>query len=299
MSVLGLDPILSRREEIQRVAQSSLRRRQRRSKVALVVCLVCVTAALVPLIGVVGYTIDRGAPVWSAAFFTHSPTPAGIPGGGILNSIVGSLIIDAIAAGISIPLGLAIGLYVSQSDSMLAGGVRFAADVMAGIPSIVVGIFAYGVLVTTLHHFSAIAGAFGVGVIMVPIIVRASEGAFRTVPKDLGEAALALGAKHASIARRVLVPTAAPGLFTAVLLAIARGAGESAPLIFTAIGSQYLTTSPLQPMAAMPLTIYLDGIQAYPTLQRVAWGTGLLLLVFVLVLSVSGRVASTRLGRRM
>jgi phosphate transport system permease protein len=299
MSILGLDPILARREEIQRVAQSSLHRRQLRSKVALAVCLVCVAVALVPLIGVVGYTIDRGAPVWSVDFFAHAPTPAGIPGGGIWNSIVGSLIIDAMAAGISIPLGLAIGLYVSQSESKLASGVRFAADVMAGIPSIVIGIFAYGVLVTTLHRFTAIAGAFGVGVIMIPIIVRASEGALRTVPKDLGEAALALGAKHATIARRVLLPTAAPGLFTAVLLAVARGAGESAPLIFTTIGSQYLTTSPLQPMAAMPLTIYLDGIQAYPTLQRIAWGTGLLLLVFVLILSVSGRVASTRLARRM
>ncbi len=264
----------------------------------MVLCVICVALALIPLVGVVGYTIVRGAPVWSADFFTHAPTPEGIPGGGILNSIVGSLIIDGMAAAASIPLALAIGLYVSQSHSKIAAGIRFAADVMAGIPSIVVGIFAYGIIVNTMHHFSAIAGAFGIAVIMVPILVRASDGAFRTVPGDLGEAALALGAKRASIARRVLIPTAASGLFTAILLAVARGAGESAPLLFTAIGSQYFTASPMQPMAAMPLTIYLNGIQAYPTLQRIAWGTGLLLLLFILILSVAGRTASARLGRR-
>ncbi len=298
MTVLVADPILSRRTEIQRVAAASLGRRQRRSRIAVVLCLACVALALVPLVGVVGYTVERGAPVWSVDFFTHAPTPAGIPGGGIWNSIVGSLVIDGMAAAASIPLALAIGLYLSQSHSRVAEIVRFAADVMAGIPSIVVGIFAYGILVNTLHHFSAVAGAFGIAVIMVPIIVRASDGALRSVPRDLGEAALALGAKRAAIARRVLIPTAAPGLFTAVLLAVARGAGESAPLLFTTIGSQYFTVSPFQPMAAMPLTIYLDGIQAYPTLQKIAWGTGLLLLVFVLVLSVAGRLASARLGRR-
>jgi phosphate transport system permease protein len=298
MSVLSLDPILTRREEIQRSAAASLRGRQRRSRIALWICIACLAIALVPLVAVVSYTVIRGAQAWSVDFFTQVPTPAGVPGGGIWNSIVGSLIIDGIAAAGSIPVGIAVGLLLAQSESRTAGVIRFAADVLAGVPSIVIGIFAYAVLVTTLHHFSAIAGAFGIGVIMLPIIIRASEGALRTVPKDLGEAALSLGAKDAAIARRIILPTAAPGLFTAVLLAVARGAGESAPLIFTAIGSQYFATSPLGPMAAMPLTIYLDGIQAYPTLQRIAWGTGLLLLVFVFVLAVSGRLAAARLGRR-
>jgi phosphate transport system permease protein len=296
MSILALDPILTRRAEVQQAAAASLRRRQWRSRIALGLCMACVAISLVTLVAVVGYTIERGAPIWSADFFSHVSTPEGIPGGGIWNSIMGSLIIDGIATAGSIPLGLAIGLFLAQSDSRTAGVIRFAADVMAGIPSIVVGIFAYGILVTTLHHFSAIAGSFGIGIIMLPIIIRASEGAFRTVPKDLSEAALSLGAKNAAVARRVLLPTAAPGLFTAVLLAVARGAGESAPLIFTAIGSQYFVANPLQPMAAMPLTIYLDGIQAYPELQQFAWGTGLLLLVVVLVLAVRGRLAAARLG---
>ncbi|HUZ21141.1 MAG TPA: phosphate ABC transporter permease PstA [Acidimicrobiales bacterium] len=297
MSVLSLDPILSRRAEVQRIAEGSLRRRQRRSRIALALCVACILVALVPLVAVVAYTVERGAQSWSVDFFAHLPTPAGISGGGIWNSIVGSLIIDAIAAAAAVPLGFLIGLFLAQADGRIAGGIRFAADVLSGVPSITVGIFAYGVLVTTLHHFSAIAGSFGIGLIMLPVIIRSSETAIRTVPVDLSEAALSLGAKNATIARRVVLPAALPGLVTGMLLAVARGAGESAPLLFTAIGSQYLTLSPFQPMAAMPLTIYLDGIQAFSDLQRVAWGTGLLLVVIVLLLSITSRLVTSRLGR--
>ena len=297
MSVLSLDPILTRRAAIQHTAEASLGRRKRRSQVLVALSGACVLVALVPLVAVVAYTVQRGAPAWSADFFSHAPTPEGIPGGGIWNSIVGSAIIDGIAAGGAIPLGLFVALLLSRSESRVASGIRFATDVLSGVPSITIGIFAYGLLVTTLHHFSAIAGSFGVGLIMLPIMIRASETSLRTVPADLHEAALSLGAKNAAIARRVILPSALPGLVTGVLLALARGAGESAPLLFTAIGSQYLTTSPFGPMAAMPLTVYLNGIQAYPDLQQVAWGTGLLLLGFVLVLSVSSRIVVARLGR--
>ena len=297
MSVLILDPMLTRRTEVQRTAEASLGRRQRRSRVLIAFSGACVLVALVPLCAVIAYTIERGAPAWSVAFFSHAPTPEGIPGGGIWNSIVGSLIIDGIAAGGAIPLGLLVALFLAHSNSRAASGIRFVTDVLSGVPSITIGIFAYGLLVTTLHHFSAIAGSFGVGLIMLPIMIRASETSLRTVPTDLHEAALSLGAKNAAIARRVTLPTALPGLVTGLLLAVARGAGESAPLLFTAIGSQYLTTSPFGPMAAMPLTVYLNGIQAYPDLQQIAWGTALLLLCFVLVLSVSSRIAVARLGR--
>lgn len=298
MSVLSFDPILTRRAEIRRISESTLGRRQRASRALLALCTLAVAVALVPLAAVVYYVIVRGAGAWSVDFFTHVSTPEGIPGGGILNSIVGSLIIDAIAAGVAIPLGLFIGLFLVQSRGKLAAGVRFTADVMAGVPSITIGIFAYGILVVTLHHFSAVAGSFGIGLIMLPIMIRASETALRTVPGDLREAALSLGARNAAVARRVIVPTALPGLVTGLLLAIARGAGESAPLLFTAIGNQYMQYSPLQPMAAMPLTVYQDGIQAYSDLQQLAWGTALLLLVFVLLLAVTGRVLASRLGSR-
>lgn len=297
MSMLALDPILTRRAEIQRTAKATLGRRKRRSRILVAISGACVLVCLIPLVAVVGYTTNRGVSAWSIAFFSNAPTPEGIPGGGIWNSILGSLIIDGIAAGVAIPFGLLIALYLATSNSRVASGIRFVTDVLSGVPSITIGVFAYGILVTTLHHFSAIAGSFGVGLIMLPIMIRAGETALRTVPGDLHEGALALGAKNATIARRVTLPTALPGLVTGLLLAIARGAGESAPLLFTAIGSQYLTTSPFGPMAAMPLTIYLDGIQAYPDLQQVAWGTALLLLCFVLIFSVASRVAVARFGR--
>jgi phosphate transport system permease protein len=297
MSVMTLDPILTRRAEVQRVAAGSLRRRQRKSIIAIVLCVACVVVALVPLVDIVAYTIERGIGAWSVAFFTHLPTPAGIPGGGIENSIIGSLLIDAVAVAGAVPIGVLTGLFLAESDGRIASGVRFAADVLSGVPSILIGVFAYGVLVTTLHHFSAIAGSFAIGFLMLPVIIRASETAIRTVPSDLSEAGLALGAKRAGIARRVVIPAALPGLVTGLLLAISRGVGETAPLLFTAIGSQYMSWSLAQPMAAMPLTVYQDGIQAYPDLQLTAWGTALFLLLLVLVLSVTARVVSARLGR--
>jgi phosphate transport system permease protein len=297
MSVMTLDPILTRRAEVQRIAEKTLGRRQLTSRVALIVCVACVVVALVPLVAIVGYTVERGLAAWSADFFTHLPTPAGIPGGGIQNSIIGSLMIDAVAIAGALPVGMLTGLYLAESEGRIAGGIRFATDVMSGVPSILVAVFAYGILVTTLHHFSAIAASFAIGFLMLPVIIRASETAIRTVPKDLPEAALSLGARKGGIAWRVVLPTALPGLVTGMLLAIARGAGETAPLLFTAIGSQYLSFSMLGPMAAMPLTVYQDGIQAYPDLQRTAWGTALLLLVLILLLSVTSRVISTRVGR--
>ena len=298
MSVMNLDPILTRRAEIQRVAARSLRRRELSSRVTLIVCVACIAVALVPLVAIVAYTAERGIAAWSVVFFTHLPTPAGIPGGGIVNSIVGSLIIDAVAIAGALPIGLATGIFLAESESRIAAGIRFAADVLSGVPSITVAIFAYGILVLTLHHFSGIAASFVIGFIMLPVMIRASETAIRTVPKELPEAALSLGARKAGISWRVVLPTALPGLVTGMLLAIVRGAGESAPLLFTAIGSQYMSVSPFGPMAAMPLTIYQDGIQAYPDLQRTAWGTGLALLLFILVISVSSRVLSSRMGRK-
>lgn len=297
MSVMTLDPILTRRAEVQKIAAGSLHRRQRRSLIAIGICIACVVAALVPLIAIVAYTVQRGIGAWSVAFFSHLPTPAGIPGGGIENAIIGSLLIDAVAVAGALPVGILTGLFLAESEGRIAGGVRFAADVLSGVPSILIGVFAYGILVTTLHHFSAVAGSFAIGFLMLPVIIRASETAIRTVPSDLSEAGLALGAKKASISRRVIIPAALPGLVTGLLLAVSRGVGETAPLLFTAIGSQYLSYSLAQPMAAMPLTVYQDGIQAYPDLQLDAWGTALLLLLLVLLLSITARVVSARLGR--
>jgi phosphate transport system permease protein len=293
----SLDPILSRRAEVQRTAASQLTRRKLTSRVAVLFCRASLLAALVPLVAVLAYTIKRGISAWSLAFFTHLPTPAGIAGGGISNAIIGTLIIDFFAALMAVPLGVGVGLFLSQSNGKFAYVLRFGADVLAGIPSIVIGIFAYAVLVVTLKHFSAIAGSFGLAVIMLPTVTRASEVAIRGVPRDVTEAGLALGGRKAHVARRVVLPAALPGVITGVLLGIARAAGETAPLLFTAIGSQFTSYNVLHPMAAMPLIIYFDGIQAYPDLQQAAWGTALALIVIVFVLSVGGRLLSARVRR--
>ncbi len=291
------DPVVVRRSEIQRIAADTQNRRKVYSKVALSVCGLFLLVALVPLVAVIVYTFARGIHAWSVDFFTHLPTPQGIPGGGIWNAIVGSLIIDGIAAAAAIPFGILAGLFLAQSDGRFGAGVRFTADVMSGVPSIIIAIFAYAVLVKPLGHFSAIAGSFAIGVLMLPIIMRASETAIRSVPGSLTEAGLALGARHVSVSLRVIVPTALPGLITAVLLAVARGVGETAPLLFTAIGSQYLETNPLKAMSALPLVVYQNGIQAYPDLQQTAWGTALFLICVVFVLSVSARIISAFMRR--
>lgn len=284
------DPIVARRLTIHQIAANTQKRRKIYSTIALTICGLFVLVALIPLVAVIVYTVQRGIHAWSAAFFTHLPTPAGIPGGGIKNAIIGSLIIDGIAAAVVIPFGIVGGLFLAESDGRVAGGVRFAADVMSGVPSIIMAIFAYAVLVKPLGHFSGIAGSFAIGVLMLPIIMRASETAIRSVPSTLTEAGLSLGARYLTISRRVILPAALPGLITGVLLAVARGVGETAPLLFTAIGTQFFAVNPLKPLAALPLVVYQDGIQAYPDLQRTAWGTALFLICVVLVLSVGSRL---------
>jgi phosphate transport system permease protein len=298
MTIMAVDPVLARRAEIQQIAQATDRRRELLSKMALLVCRACLVITLIPLGALLVYVVIRGASAWSWVFFSHLPTPAGIPGGGIWNAIVGSLIIDGIAAAVAIPFGIATGLFLAESDGRIAGTLRLAADVLSGVPSIVVAIFAYALLVAHgIGHFSAVAASFAIGILMLPVITRASETAIRAVPSPLSEAGLALGARKATIARRVILPAALPGLITGVLLALARGAGETAPLLFTAVGSQYFSVSPTKPIAAIPLVIYQNGIQAYPDLVKIAWGSALFLVVMVLMLSVGSRLVAARLRR--
>jgi len=297
VTVMAVDPVVARRTEIQRIAQATDRRRDLLSKMAMLACRACLAFVLVPLVALVAYVVVRGVSAWNWAFFSHLPTPSGIPGGGISNAIVGSLIIDAVAAAVAIPFGIVAGLFLAESDGRVAGVLRVAADVLSGVPSIVIGIFAYAVLVKTLGHYSAVAGSFAIGIVMLPVIMRASETAIRSVPVDLSEAGLALGARRASVARRVVLPTALPGLITSILLAVARGAGETAPLLFVIGASQFMVASPLKPMAAVPLVVFQNGIQAYPDLVKIAWGSALLLIVTILVLSVGSRVLAGRLRR--
>jgi phosphate transport system permease protein len=298
MTIMAVDPVLARRAEIQKIAQATDHRRELLSRLALLACRACLVVILIPLAALLTYVVIRGASAWNWAFFSHLPTPPGTPGGGIWNAIVGSFIIDAMAAAGAVPFGIAAGLFLAESNGRIAGALRLAADVLAGVPSIVVAIFAYALLVAHgIGHFSAIAASFAIGILMLPVIIRASETAIRGVPTMLSEAGLALGARRATIARKVILPAALPGLITGVLLAVARGAGETAPLLFTAVGSQYFSVSPTQPIAAIPLVVYQNGIQAYPDLVKIAWGSALFLVVMLLLLSVGSRLVAARLRR--
>ncbi len=290
------DPTLERRRAVQEAAASSLRRRKLGSAVALGVCWVFLGIAIVPLVGVVAYVVAKGLPAWSVDFFTKSTVPEGIPGGGVWNAIVGTAVITTVAIVVTVPFGLLVGLFLAESDGRVAASLRFTADVMTGVPSITVGIFGYIAIVRNFGN-SGFAGAFAIGFIMLPVIVRAGETAFRGVPTSLNEAALALGARKVTIARKVVVPTALPGVITGVLLAVARGLGETAPLLLTIGGNQYLQWNPTKQMEALPTFIYSSSSQPYADQVQLAWGAALLLMVVVLVLSIGSRLFAARLRK--
>ncbi len=291
------DPNLVRRRKIQNVAAASLGRRKVYSRIAIGICWVSLALAIVPLVAVIAYVVAKGLPAWNIDFFTQSTTPEGIPGGGVWNAIVGTVEIGVIATAVTVPIGLLCGLFLAESDGRIAESVRFTADVMTGMPSITIGIFGYIAIVRNTGGYSALAGAFAIGFIMLPVIMRAGETAIRGVPHQLSEAALALGARRATIARRVVVPAAMPGIITGVLLAVARGLGETAPLLLTIFGNQYLKWNPTKPIEALPLAIYNNSSQPYADLIQIAWGAALLLMVVVLVLSIGSRVLATVLQR--
>jgi phosphate transport system permease protein len=233
----------------------------------------------------------------SVDFFTKLPVPEGVPGGGVANAIVGTLIIVALAAVMAVPVGLAVSLFLIERKGRLANAIRFVADVLSGIPSIAIGVFAYALIVVPSGHYSGLSGSFALAVLMLPIIVRTDEVAMRTVPDDLWDAGLALGARPSRVVRSVVVRSALPGIVTGNLLAVARAVGETAPLLFTALGSQLMVTNPTQPMDAMPLSIFSNGTQPEPDLQTTAWATALVLLAFVLILSIVARSIASYMTR--
>ncbi len=291
------DPMLERRRQIRRAAAGTLRRRKIYSTLAIIVCRACLVVAIIPLVAVVVYVVIKGLPAWNADFFTHVTVPEGIPGGGVSNAIVGTAIIGAVATAVTVPLGLLVALGLAESDGRVASSIRFTADVMSGMPSITIGIFGYVAIVKTTGHYSGLAGSFAIGFIMLPVIIRAGETALRGVPVTFSEAALALGARRAAVARRVVLPAALPGLLTGVLLAVARGLGETAPLLLTIFGNQYMQYNPTKPMNALPFVIYNNSSQPYADLVQIAWGAALLLMVVVLALSIGSRVLSAVLQR--
>jgi phosphate transport system permease protein len=288
----------ARRELIQDSARGTLKRRRVIALSIRIIFGTCMVITLVPLAFMIGYVIKRGVGALSIAFFTHTPTPEGVPGGGISNAIVGSLIINGLALLIAMPIGLLVALFLIERRGPVANTIRFGADVLSGLPSILIGLFAYSVIVVHTGHYSAYSASVALAVLMLPIIIRGNEEAMRTVPNELWEAGLALGARQSRVVRSVVVRGAIPGLVTANLLALARAVGETAPLLFTAIGSQIFSLSLNQPMNAIPIVIYQDGTTAYKDLQETAWGAALVLLAAVLLLSIVGRIFAARMTRK-
>ncbi len=251
---------------------------------------------IVPLLAILFYLIYKGASSLNFAFFTHPPAPVGESGGGMANSIVGSGIILALASLMGVPIGIAAGVYLSEfgRGKALATAVRFTADVLNGVPSIVMGIAIYSLIVLQQKHFSALAGGVALAIMMVPTITRTTEEMLATVPHSIREAALGLGVPKWRTALSVSLRTASPGIITGCMLAFARVAGETAPLLFTAFGNQFWSVRLNQPIAALPLQIYVYAISPYDEWHRLAWAGSLVLIVLIMVSVTLVRIFANR-----
>lgn len=268
------------------------------SQIVAGLCFGAVLLALVPLALVLFYVLKQGITSLSWDFFTRMPAPMGEPGGGMANSIVGSLMVVGIGALGAIPIGVISGIYASEfRGTRLASATRFAADTLNGVPSIVIGVFAYGIAVLPFHQFSAIAGGVALGIMMLPLVMRTTEELLLLVPSSLREGALALGATRARAVFTVVVPAALPGIVTGVLLALARVAGETAPLLFTAFNNRFFTSDPRQPISTLTVQVYTYAISPSPDWHRQAWSGALVLVVMVLTCSLLARAATARLDR--
>jgi phosphate transport system permease protein len=269
------------------------RARHTKSRVMLGLTYVAAAIATLPLLLILLHLVREGAAYIRPAFFTQMPRPIGEPGGGMANAIVGTLILISIASVIGLPVGIGAGLYLAERrGSLLATTVRFLSDVLNGLPSIVMGIFAWEFLVRPIGHFSALAGGIALGAMMIPLVTRTTEEMVRLVPVSLREAALALGYTRWRMSLTIILRTALPGIVTGALVAIARIAGETAPLLFTALGNQFWSTSLREPIAALPLQIFAYAISPYDTAHGQAWAGALVLILVVLIISVLARFAT-------
>lgn len=251
--------------------------------------------AVVALLAVLSYVAINGFAALNADFFLRLPTPVGVPGGGIANAIVGTLVVIGLATLYALPIGLGAGIYLSEfGDNPFGDLVRYLVDVLSGVPSIVMGIFAYALIVARQGHFSALSAGFALGTMMLPAITRTTEEILRMVPSSLREGALALGLPRWRTTLSVVLPTAASGVLTGVILAIARVAGETAPLLFTAFGNPFWNTDIRRPIATLPHTLFTYAISPFEDWRSKAWGTAMVLTGFVLVTSFLVR----RMGRQ-
>ena len=268
------------------------------SGTVLVLCALSVLIALVPLAFVLFYVISQGVSSLNLAFFTQTPRPLGETGGGMAHSIVGSLIVTGLGALFAIPVGIMSGIYAAEyAGTRLANAARFAADTLNGVPSIVVGVFVYSITVLPFGGFSALAGGVALGIMMIPLIMRTTEELLRLVPSTLREGALALGATRGRAVFSVVVPAALPGILTGILLALARIAGETAPLLFTALNNGFWSTDIRQPISTLTVQVFTYATGPYVDWHRQAWAGALVLVAMVLICSLLARLATARMER--
>lgn len=264
--------------------------RKIKSQVMVGVTIMATLVALIPLFLVLGYLIGKGASSLSWDFFTKMPAPVGETGGGMANAIVGTFELVLLAFAMGVPIGVGGGIYLAENRGQrLSQTIRFAADIMMGIPSIVVGIFVYAVMVRPMGGFSTASGAIALAIIMVPLVARTTEEMIVLVPHELREASLALGVPHWRTTLSVVARTASKGIATGVILAIARVAGETAPLLFTAFGNRFWSTSLTQPISSLTVQVYTYAISPFADWQRQAWAGALTLTMIVLALELGVR----------
>jgi phosphate transport system permease protein len=258
--------------------------------------LLSTVIVIAPLVAILVYLLYMGASSLNLAFFTHIPAPVGETGGGMANAIVGSGIVLALASALGVPVGIAAGVYLAEfgHGTLLASAIRFTADVLNGVPSIVMGIAIYSLIVMQQKHFSAFAGGIALAIMMVPTIARTTEEMLATVPHSIREAALGLGVPRWRTVLSVSLKTASPGIITGCMLAFARVAGETAPLLFTAFGNQFWSYKLTEPIAALPLQIYVYAISPYDEWHRLAWAGSLVLILMIMVAVTLVRIYAAR-----
>jgi len=263
-------------------------RRSIENQVATWLTILATIVVISPLIAIFGYLIYKGASSLNLNFFTKTPAPVGETGGGMANAIVGSGVLLGVGSAIGVPLGIAAGIYLAEygRGGRLGNLVRFTADVLNGVPSIVMGVAVYALIVLPQKHFSALAGGVALGIMMIPTITRTTEEMLLMVPHMIREAALGLGVPSWRAAISITLRTASPGVITGCMLAFARVAGETAPLLFTAFGNQFWSANLNQPIAALPLQIYVYALSPYDEWHRLAWA-GALVLISLIMISVS------------
>ncbi len=273
-------------------------RRRVTSQIMMGLCVAAVLFALVPLAFILGFVLARGVTALNLDFFIHMPKPTGETGGGMANAIVGSFVLCGLAGLMAVPIGVLSGIYIAEfQTSRFAPAVRFAADTLNGVPSIVVGVFVYTLVVLPVKQFTALAGGIALGVMMIPIITRTTEELLRLVPPSLREGALALGATRARATFTVVLPAALPGIVTGAVLALARIAGETAPLLFTAFNNHFWSLSLTQPISSLTVQVFTYAISPYEDLHRQAWAGAFVLVAIVLGCSMLARLATRRLER--